>query len=138
MKKITVLLVFLLTSSAWAKDEACLKWEPEVDIAGTLTNIGKRPNTYWKLILPAPICVSGKVDGDIEFSEHDVNDLHLILYKRQYPKYQHLLSKRVVVTGYLYPAHMPHHISKVLFVSIRNIKLIKNKEYQTISYPHSK
>lgn len=125
---ISAVLLFLLTSLAWPKNEACLKWEPEVDIAGTLTNIGEMPNTYWKLILPTPICISGKVDGDIDFSENDIHDLHLMLYKRQYPKYEHLLSKRVVVTGYLYPAHMPHHISKVLLVSIRNIRLIENKE----------
>ena len=132
-------LLFFLTSLAWAKEEACYKWDSETEnIAGTLINVGKAPNTYWKLILPKPICVSGKVDGDIDFSENDVRNLHLMLYKRQYPKYQHLLSEKVVVTGALYPAHMPHHISKVLLVSIRNIKLINKKEHPTISYPHSK
>ena len=138
-KKILLYILFgILFSVNVAYGEECLRYEPEkVRFKGTIVRKtfpgppeyesveqGDKPETVWILNLLKPVCVLADEDDDLNETEKDVRAIHLVLDDKQYKKYRHLVSKKVVAIGTLYSSYTGHHRTSVLMrvISIDKIR----------------
>ena len=107
----------------------CLSYEPgAVKLSGILVrktfpgppnyediHRGDRPETYWLLNLPQPVCVDeDKRDPDLNPAHDGIRIVQLVLTGEAYKKYKNLVGKRVVATGTLFCEHTGHHHTPVL------------------------
>lgn len=128
---VLVLLSVLLLFASGAYSEECLHYDPEeVEISGVIAmktfpgppeyesiEEGDKPETVWILNLLSPICVlADEEDELINVTEKDIRAIHLVLDGKQYKKYGHLVSKKVIATGKLYHSHTGHHHTDVLMI----------------------
>ncbi len=127
------ILLGIVFSVNFAYGQECLRYEPEkVRLKGTIVRKtfpgppeyesieqGDAPETFWILNLLKPVCVVADEEDDMNETEKDVRAIHLVLDDKQYKKYRHLVSKKVVATGTLYHSHTIHHRTKVLMEVIR-------------------
>ncbi|MBI5888459.1 MAG: DUF4431 domain-containing protein [Deltaproteobacteria bacterium] len=141
--RILLTFVFVLGLIAFAGDaqaEECLSYEPaEVSLTGTLTRKilpgppefesiekGDRPEMYWMLKLSKPACVNPDPDDEIyQEDNRDIRRMHLVINTEDYPRYERLLSKKVVVIGILFHKYTRYDHTMVLEVS--SIKPAKDK-----------
>lgn len=122
-----------------AKSEECLSYEPaKVKITGMIVRRafpgppefesiekGDEPETYWILKLTKPICVKGNPDDELNSeTEKDIKNMQLVLDSREYARYRHLVSKKVVAEGELFRRHTGYHYTRVL-LSVDSMKPAK-------------
>ncbi len=130
-------VVFLLFAAvvmpAQAAENKCLKYEPAtIELTGNTKRVtfpgppnyesieeGDKPERYWVLYLPNPICVDGDPDNEMNEAEQNVRSLQLII--RDYDKYNNLLGRKVTVTGELMHGFTGHHHTDVL-VNVKDMK----------------
>jgi hypothetical protein len=76
---------------------------------------GDRPETYWLLDLPQPICLNvDKYNPDVNFAQQNVRRVQLVLDPSFYKRYKDLVGKRVVATGTMFAGHTGHHHTAAL------------------------
>ena len=107
----------------------CLKYGPStVQLTGTIVREtfpgppkyegirkGDRPETYWLLDLPQPICVDeDKTEPESSPAQTGIRRIQLVLDPKAYKKYKGLVGKRVFAEGTLYAGINIHHRTPVL------------------------
>ncbi len=123
-----ILCVFFLSHlPAFAGENACLKYEPQVvELKGKVKSVvfpgppnyesieeGDKPETYWVLYLSKGICVQGDAKSELNSeTEKGVKSLQLVM--TGYDKYRPLLGKNVAVKGRLMHSFTGHHHTAVL------------------------
>jgi hypothetical protein len=130
-----LLLTTLLTLSAFGNQETndCFEYETDVKLTGTIkretfpgppewesVEKGDEPLIYWILHLDKPICMSQRKQDDlIDVAERGIDrtQINVANLKGMYKNYQHLLNKRVKVTGTLYHQHSPYHVTTVVMMA---------------------
>jgi hypothetical protein len=77
---------------------------------------GDRPERYWLLRLPRPICVADDPnDPETGSGARDVRDIQLILAPEDFARYRPLLGKPIVAEGdFMSPLSGHHHTSILL------------------------
>jgi hypothetical protein len=137
IRNITYAMLFLFCAAlglpAKAAEETCLKYEPTtIELTGTIKPVtfpgppnyrsvkeGDKPERYWILYLPKPICVDGDPNNNINEAEKNIKSLQLII--NDYDKYRSLLGQKVTVKGELTHAITGHHHTNVL-INVKEIK----------------
>jgi hypothetical protein len=128
LRAINLIICFsLLAAIPVFASDACLKYEPEsVELEGKVKKEvfpgppnyesiqqGDRPEAYWVLYPPKPVCVRGDPTSDLNSeTEDNVTSIQLIIW--DYKKFKHLLGKNVVAKGKLMHAISGHHHTSVL------------------------
>ena len=129
--------VLLLMSSALFNSAECLKYEPsQVSLCGKIARLtyAGRPNyesvkagdeaeTYWYLILDAPICVMGTEGDVLNVNEANIKEIQLVLNEKQYKEYKGMVLKQARVSGALFHAISAHHHLTIL-MNVKEIKTV--------------
>ena len=136
---------FSFASACFAQtksNQVCLSYEPAVvRVNGTLirktfpgppnyesVRRGDKPETYWVLDLPRPVCVDqDQRSPDLNPAHKKVSQIQLVLPPDAYRKYKELIGKQVVATGTLFGRHTGHHHTLVLLtVSVLGLITLRN------------
>ncbi len=137
----------LMAFSIQAAAQDCLSYDTDsVRLTGTISKKtfpgppnyesirkGDKPETYWVLHLPSPVCTKARADND---AESGVTDLQLILTRKQYALYKKFVGRRerVTVRGKLSHAITGHHHTPVL-MEVINITVPQWEELKEIEIP---
>jgi hypothetical protein len=105
-----------------ASGAVCLSYEPSVvELTGTITrktspDALNRPEKYWVIELPQPICVNeDPKEPDLNYAQKDVRAIQLVfLNQKMYATYKDLLGKKVIEKGALFAGITAHHHTSVL------------------------
>jgi len=130
--QVVALLGVVLSSAALADATQCLKYDPAtVTLSGTLIRmthagppnyenlaLGDKPEIYFHLRLPKPICTIGASDGANGGLE-GVTEVQLILSASDYTELRPMLGRIVTLSGKLTAAVTGHHYSPLLLDSVR-------------------
>lgn len=132
----SVCILFFLSTGCFGQSEArtnCLSYEPTVvKLSGTLirktfpgppnyasVSRGDKPETYWLLNLPQPVCVDqDKTSADLNPAQKDVRVIQLVVPQKFYKKYKQLVGKKIIATGTLFGEFTGHHHTSVLLTVI--------------------
>ncbi len=80
---------------------------------------GDRPERYWLLRLPHPICVAeDPTDPDTGAGAKDVREIQLILAPEDFVRYRPLLGKTVTAEGGFMSAITGHHHTPILLEGV--------------------
>jgi hypothetical protein len=109
---------------------SCLSYEPSVvELTGTIvrqtsTDGQDRPETYWLLELPQPICVNqDPAEPDMNYAQEDVRSIQLAFPNgKMYTTYKALLGKKVIAKGTLFVGMTAHHHTPVL-LTVSTLKM---------------
>lgn len=80
---------------------------------------GDRPERYWLLRLPRPICVNADpTDADTGAGAKDVREIQLTLKPEDFTRYRPLLGKPVTAAGDFISAITGHHHTPILLEGV--------------------
>jgi len=138
-----VVSFFLLIASASIGQSqprpACLSYEPTVvRLTGMLVRQtfpgppnyrsveqGDRPETYWLLDLPTPMCVGeDKADPELNPEQTGIRRIQLVLQPEMFTNPRFLVGESVSIEGTIFGAHTGHHHTPIL-LTVRTLKRVK-------------
>ena len=129
MNILLLLLISLVSLSAFAETKGCIPTGEQTQLVGTIhmqtfpglpnyesVKKGDEPETYWILATNRSYCGQGEDfmnTGKIKIEENQ-NRFQLVLTPEQYKQEKGLLNKQVLIEGSLFFAHTGHHHTPLL------------------------